>query len=318
MQGSILVSDWIEGRYGERLEAAAPGVPRVVIGPEGPAGDPATGEVAFLSGDLFMERVGPFVRQVVRAKGLRWLHTSSAGVDNPFFQGLLDRGVRLSNSSGAQAVPIAHTVWLYILALTRDLPRFLDAQARRAWEPREIEDVQGQVLGVIGLGPIGAEVARLARAFGMKVLAVRRTPRGDELFETHPFQELPELWSRADHWVLAAPLTDETRGLVDAAALAAMKPGARLINVGRGELVDEGALVKALESGHLAGAALDVFATEPLPPDHPLWTCPNVILTPHCSGANPGNVHRSAEVFLRNLAAYCAGNALENEIFPNG
>jgi phosphoglycerate dehydrogenase-like enzyme len=271
-------------------------------------------EAAFFSGDLYPERTREFVMAVVRAKRLRWFQLFGAGVDHPFFQGLLERGIRLTTASGASAVPIAQTVALFLLAFSRDLRRWLDAQERRAWEPRPVGDLQGQVLGVVGLGPIGLEMARLGLALRMRVIGVRRTPRGDEPCETLPLSRLHELLAVADALVLAAPLTEETRGLIGAAELAQLKPDAVLVNVARGALVDEAALLAALEAGRLAGAYLDVFEQEPLPQTSRLWSLPNVFVTPHASGQTAGNDERAAAIFIENLARYHRGEALLNEV----
>jgi len=314
MSGALLVSDQVEDHYRAALDAAAPGVARVVLRPDGCEGDPSRVEIAFFSGDLFPERVREFVLALRDAKQLRWLHTFSAGVDNPWFQALRARGVRLTTSSGANAVPIAQTVLLYLLALSRDFARWQDAQKRHAWEPHQVVDLQDLTLGVVGLGPIGLEVARLGAALSMRVVAVRRSPRGDEPCETWPIARLDALLPRADALVLALPLSDDTRHLLDARRVALLKRGAWLVNVGRGAVVDEAALVAALQSGQLGGAGLDVFEVEPLPPESPLWSLPNVIVTPHNSGDSPGNQVRAAEIFLGNLARFGRGAALRNEV----
>ena len=314
MQGALLISDWVEDHYGAALDGAARGAARVVLRPGGCDGDPAGVEVAFFSGDLYPERVREFVLALRDAKQLRWLHSFSAGVDNPWFQSLRARGVRLTTSSGANAVPIAQTVMLYLLALSRDLARWSDAQRRHAWETHAMVDLQDLTLGVVGLGPIGLEVARLGAALRMRVVGVRRTPRGDEPCETWPMARLDELLAQADALVLALPLSDDTKQLLDASRLARMKRGAWLVNVGRGGLVDEAALIRALQSGQVGGAGLDVFEVEPLPPESPLWSLPNVIVTPHNSGDSPGNLHRASAIFLDNLARYGRGDALRNEV----
>jgi phosphoglycerate dehydrogenase-like enzyme len=310
----LLVSDWVEGHYHAALDAAAPGASRVVLNPGGVDGDSSSVEIAFFSGDLFPQRVREFVLALRDAKRLRWLHTFSAGVDNPWFQALRARGVRLTTSSGANAVPIAQTVLLYLLALSRDLARWSDAQRRHAWETHSMVDLQGMTLGIVGLGPIGLEVARLGAALRMRVIGVRRTPRGDEPCETWPMARLDELLAQVDALVLALPLSEDTKQVLDARRLALLKRGAWLVNVGRGGLVDEAALVAALESGQLGGAGLDVFEVEPLPPESPLWSMPNVIVTPHNSGDSPANLHRATAIFLDNLARYVRGEALCNEV----
>jgi len=314
MPGAILVSDWIEARFGEALRGAAPGWPLRVLRGDGLDGDPADVEVAFFSGDLYPARTRDLARALHGAPRLRWLHSFAAGIDHPWFQSFLARGVRLSNSSGASAVPIAHTVMLYVLALSRDLPGWLREQAERRWSPRDVEDVTGQRLGVVGLGPIGLEVARLAGAFGMDVVGFRRTPRGDEPCEVRRLAELDAALPGLDWLVLALPLTEDTRRLVDARRLALLPPRARLVNVGRGALVDEAALAEALAAGRLAGAALDVFEVEPLPAASPLWTLPRVLVTPHSAGAGPGNHLRAAELFVENLGRYVRGEPLRNEL----
>lgn len=316
MAGAILVSEWIEKRFGDALRTAAPGHPLAVLRGEAVDGDVAAVEAAFFSGDLFPDGARPLARALHQAPELRWLHVFAAGVDHPFFQRLLARGVRITTSSGASAVPIAHTVLLYVLALSRDLPGWGRDQAARRWNPRDVEDLQGRTLVVLGLGPIGLEVARLAQAFRMEVVGVRRTPRGDEPCETWPLERLDDVLPRAEWLVLALPLADETRHVLDSRRLALLPRGARVVNVGRGALIDEAALAEALASGQVGGAGLDVFEVEPLPPESPLWTHPRVVVTPHASGTNPGNHLRAAESFVENLARYARGEPLRNEAEP--
>ena len=164
------------------------------------------------------------------------------------------------------------------------------------------------------MGPIGIEIARLGVALNMNVEAIRRTPTGNEPCPTFSFDQLHSVLARADWVAVALPLTDNTRQIFNAETFAIMKPGACFINVGRGELVDEESLVATLQSGHLAGAALDVFATEPLPPDSPLWDMDNVIITPHSSSASVQSGLRSEDIFLKNLARYVAGESMINEV----
>jgi phosphoglycerate dehydrogenase-like enzyme len=311
---AILMTDVFEARYLGELEAEAPGRPRVVLRGGGIDGSLDEVAVACFSGDCFPDRAREFLIAALKSARLSWLHTFSAGVDHEVFQRFLGRGVRVTTSSGAHAVPIAQTVVLYLLALSRDLGGWLDAQRAHRWAPRAIHDLQGERLGVAGLGPIGIEVARLGRALRMEVLGLRRTPRGDEPCETVALHRLREHLPRLDHLVLALPLAPETHHLLDAGALALMKPTATLVNVGRGALVDEAALAEALRRRRLGGAALDVFEVEPLPRESPLWDLPNVIVTPHSSGSNPGNDRRAAAIFFENLRAFEAGRALRNEV----
>ncbi|MDX1649117.1 MAG: NAD(P)-dependent oxidoreductase, partial [Myxococcota bacterium] len=284
MAGAILLSEEVEARHAEALARVAPARPRVVLRGEEPDGDPREVEIAFFSGDLYPARtrfLAKAMAPAVETGRLRWLHTFSAGVDHPWFQRLLAQGVRLTTSAGASAVPIAHTVMLYLLALSRDLPGWLDDQRARRWRPRDVRDLQGLRLGVVGVGAIGGEVARLAAAFGMEVVGVRRRPRGDEPCPTRPLAELDALLPGLDALVLALPLDAASEGLLSAERLARMKPGAWLVNVGRGALVDEDALAAARAAGRLGGAGLDVFRTEPLPADHPFWRHPRITVMPH-------------------------------------
>jgi phosphoglycerate dehydrogenase-like enzyme len=246
--------------------------------------------------------------------GMRWLHTFSAGVDHPVFKGLLARGVRVTTSSGASAAAVAQMAILLLLALSRDLPAHFVSQRERRWVPGQGEDLEGKVVGVVGLGPIGLEVARLARALGMRVIGMRRRPAGDEPCETWPMARLGELLALADYVVLALPLTPDTHHLLDAAAIARMRPMARLVNVGRGELVDEAALAAALRDGRIAGAGLDVFEEEPLSEASPLWGLSRVIVTPHVAASTPTAHHHAAELFVENLGRWVRGEALRNEV----
>jgi D-2-hydroxyacid dehydrogenase (NADP+) len=315
MAEALLVTDTFLERHGAELDAVAPEAPRAVVGPNGLEQGHEQVRIAFFSGDCFETgRSREFMIAALKSTSLEWLHSASAGVDHEVFHRFLERGVRLTTSSGAHAVPIAQTVLLYLLALSRDLPGWLAAQRARRWEPRAIHDLQGDRLAVVGLGPIGLEIARLAGALHMDVVGLRRHPRGDEPCPTLTLDRLPEVLESVDWLVLALPLTLETRHLLDAEAIALLPPRARVINIGRGALIDEAALVDALRAGRLAGAGLDVFEVEPLPSESSLWDLPHVILTPHSSGTNPGNDERAAAIFLDNLRRFRAGEPLRNEV----
>jgi D-2-hydroxyacid dehydrogenase (NADP+) len=266
--------------------------------------------IAFFSPDAWPERSANFWGTCLRADHLQWLHSMSAGTDHPVFATLRDRGVTVTNSAGAAAPSIAQTVMTYLLALSRDLPRSLRDQADRRWDPGPSVDLHGMRLGVVGLGAIGSETARLAQAFGMDVIGLRRSPTGDEPCPTWTIDRLHDLLGWADAVAVTAPLTAETRGLFDSGAFAAMQRGIWFVNVGRGEIVDEAALVEALLDGHVAGAGLDVFATEPLPADHPLWRFPNVIITPHSSGSTDRTRRRSVDQFVDNFRRFVTGEPL--------
>jgi phosphoglycerate dehydrogenase-like enzyme len=275
-------------------------------------------ELAYFSNDVFPERSPGFFAAAFAARNLRWLQVFNAGVDHPVFQRLLANGIRLTTAAGSSAEPIAQTAIAGMLMLARGFPHWLDAQRRRSWEPlpQAPEDLRGQTLIVFGLGSIGREIARLARAFGLHVIGVRRSPAApdDPVDELHPPARLHDLLPRARWLALACALNDETRGVIDAKALALLPRGARILNVARGGVVDEPALIDALTDGQLAGAYLDVFAQEPLRSESPLWTLPNVIATPHNSAASTGNEARATRIFLRNLVRYGRGEPLENEL----
>ncbi len=257
------------------------------------------------------------------AKRLRWIHSTAAGVEWMLFPELVESDVTLTCSRGLHALSIAEHTLGVMLAFARQLHLSRDAQARRQWTQLEqwqagpgFEELQGATVGIVGFGHIGRAVAEKCRAMGMRVLAVRRNPAPDPA-PAHAqwgLDWLPELLERSDWVVLAAPHTPETDRLIGAAQLARMKPGARLINVGRGALVDEAALVDALAAGRLAGAGLDVYEHEPLADDSPLWSMPQVIATPHVSGLGPRYWERATEVFARNLRAYVAGRPLHNVV----
>jgi phosphoglycerate dehydrogenase-like enzyme len=264
-------------------------------------------ELAFFSADVFPEHSPAFFAAVSGAEKLRWLHLFNTGTDHPVFRRFLERGVVVTNSPGANARPIAQSALAGLLALARRFPRFAEAQREREWLSSDAlaapPDLEDQTLVVVGLGAIGSEIARLARALGLRVIGVRRSPRApdDPVDELVTPAELSGVLPRADWLALACPLSEETRGWIDAAALACLPRGACLLNVARGPIIDEPALIDALRSGALGGAYLDVFETEPLPERSPLWTLPNVILTPHASSISAGSRARQAEIFLANL-----------------
>lgn len=270
--------------------------------------------IAYFSGDVWPNHSSRFMRVALDAPHLAWLHVFNAGTDHPVFGQLRQRGVRLSTSSGASAKPVAHTVIMQLLAMTRNAPRWHRDQQARVWGRRDVDDMEGRTLVIVGLGAIGAEVARLAAEFGMRVVGVRRRLHGDEPCPTWPLERLDEALAVADDLVLAAPLNDDSRGVIGEAQLAVLRPGAHLVNVGRGELIDEAALIHALRDGRVAMAALDVFNIEPLPDHSPLWTMPNVIVTPHSAGTTAMSRARATEMFTTNLVRYLSGEPLINEV----
>lgn len=279
----------------------------------------ARAELALFSQDIFPDFSRQFFSATRKAPRLKWLHVFNAGVDHPIYASILERGVRLTTSSGATAEPIAQTAITGMLMLARGFPRWLAAQQQHHWSrmtPGEFPpDLRGQVMLIYGMGKIGREIARLARLLGLRVVGVRRSGAPcDEADELHTPDQLAALLPQCDWLVLACPLTDETRGIIDAAMLAQLPRGAYVINICRGEVVDENALIGALDSGHLGGAYLDVFAEEPLPPHSPLWLMPNVFVTPHNSAAAAGNQARVNAIFLDNLRRWQHQEPLVNEI----
>lgn len=250
------------------------------------------------------------------AGDLRWLHIASAGVDPVLFPGLVESDVVLTNSRGVFDDAIAEYVLGVVLAFAKDFARSLDLQRAGTWQHRETERVTGKEVLVVGTGPIGRSIARLLRAAGLRVSgAGRRQRTGDPDFGTvHDSAELTKHLPVFDYVVAVAPLTEQTKGMFDAEAFAAMKPSARFVNVGRGELVVTSDLVAALRGGQIAGAALDVFDTEPLPGDSPLWTMPDVLLSPHMSGDFLGWRSTLVEVFTANFRRWVAGEPLHNVV----
>lgn len=247
----------------------------------------------------------------------RWVHAASAGVDPFLFPALTTNpDITLTNSRGVYERPIAEYVLGLVLALAKDLPGTLEHQRRREWRPRDSDTVTGRTALVWGTGPIGRAIARLLTAVGMRVTGAGRTarPADPDFGAVHGQDTLRGALADADYVILAAPLTEQTRGMVDTAALRAMKPGARLVNVGRGALVDEQALTSHLAEGRLAGAALDVFAEEPLPRTSPLWDMPGVIVSPHTAGESTGHREALADLFLDNLTRHVEGRPLRNVV----
>lgn len=312
---ALFCTDTFRRAYREELASIAPDLAVIELDDgEVSAADIDRVTIAFFSNDAWPDRAGSFFKVASTAPNLRWLHSMSAGVDSPVFASFLERGVRLTNSSGASAPPIAGTVMMYLLALSRGLPAWARAQAAHEWSPRPFRELEGQRLAVVGYGPIGQEVVRLATAFRMDPVIVRRASHGDEPCPVRPLDELLDVVRDADATVVALPLADTTRGIISAEVIAAMQPDSVFVNVGRGELVDQAALTDALASGRLGGAGLDVFDPEPLPADDGLWDLPNVIISPHNSGSSDGSTRRVAEIFLDNLARYIGGQPLGNEI----
>lgn len=250
------------------------------------------------------------------ADSLRWVHAASAGVNHVLSPEIVASEVVVTNSRGIFDEPMAEYVLTLALALAKDLPGTLRLQRERRWRHRETERLGGRHALVAGTGPIGRAIGRKLAAVGLTVTGVGRQARDadSDLGSVLPMDRLADGLARADYVVLAAPLTEATRGMIDRAALAAMKPTARLINVGRGPLVVQDDLVEALTAGRIAGAALDVFADEPLPAASPLWAMENVIVSPHMSGDVVGWRSELVALFKDNLTRYLDGRPLRNVV----
>jgi phosphoglycerate dehydrogenase-like enzyme len=250
------------------------------------------------------------------ASTLKWVHVSAAGVSQLLFDELVRSDVVYTNSRGVLSRAIAEFALGFVLDMAKDSQGSHRLQQEQRWQHRISRKIQGQRVLVVGTGSIGREIARLFRAVGLQVSGAGRMSRpGDSDFDTiHSSRDLPDVVGDYDYLVLAAPLTADTTGLVGADVLAAMKPSARLVNVGRGELVDTSALTEALASASIAGAALDVVHPEPLPAGHPLWSMENVIITPHMSGDTDNYLDDLGQLFVENLKRYCTGEPLENVV----
>lgn len=247
-------------------------------------------------------RYGHLLQEIwPEAKRVRWVHVLSAGVEPVLFDALRDSGVPLTNGRGVFADALGEFALAAMLWFAKGLGRMRRNQAAHQWEPFNVQRLEGRTVGIVGYGSIGRAVGGRAEAMGMRVVAMSRTA-GD----------LDTVLAASDYLVISAPLTPQTRHLITATHLAQMKPDAVLINIGRGPIVDEAALIEALRTNRIRGAALDVFETEPLPPTHPFWTLDNVLLSPHCADHTPDSHERAMRLFLTNLARFERGEPLEN------
>jgi len=309
----IIMPDFVLPSVAEQTCALLETCDFVTINSEGQlSGEIAGAEVFMLPWQLAPE----MLQTILALPTLRWVHTMSAGVDHALNALRDQEGLLITNASGVFDIPIAETVLGYMLAIVKRFPEFLTQQQARQWQLLRLRELRGLTVGIVGLGSIGQEIAQRCQALGMRVYATRRhAERGAAHVDVLLSNEaLPELLAASDFVVLAVPLTAETTGLIGAAELQQMSADAWLINIARGAVVDEAALIAALQSGEIGGAALDVFATEPLPPDSALWTLPNVIITPHNAWSTPHARDRQAQLFLDNLSRYLENQPLRNVI----
>lgn len=305
----VLIAYNLEDDYVEKMRKTFPDVEfsRVV--------EPGNMKDAIVDADIVLG--GRFNAELfLQAKKLKWIQTSSAGVERFLFPELVESKVILTDASGVHAKPIAEQVIGFMLSFTRKLNIFLRLQLQKKWGRMTGDELSGKVLGVIGLGSVGSEIARKAKVFDMTVIATKKTLTAKPTYvdELLPSTELESLLKRSDFLILSTPLTPETYHMIDEKKLKIMKKGAILINIGRGKLIDENALIKALKEHWIAGAGLDVFETEPLPVDSELWNLENVIITPHTAGSTPHYSERVCQLFMENLKRFREGSPLINVV----
>jgi len=261
--------------------------------------------------------------QLKYAKKLKWIHSTAAGIVQLTYPELRDSGILVTNPRGVFSVPMAeHTMGL-LIAMARNFPDSVQFQEKSMWGqqqlwdmPQKLTELNGKNLLIVGYGSIGEELAKRAKVFGMRVRGITRSGKGDTSFveKILPASHLHEALSEADYVVIAAPETAATKHLIGPAEISRMKRGARLINVGRGSLLDEAALIAALENGHLAGAALDVTGIEPLPENSPLWKAPNLFITPHTSAVSDRLWQRETDLLVELLELWFSGREMNNVV----
>lgn len=251
-----------------------------------------------------------------QAKSLKWIHTLSAGVEGVMVPEITRLDLKISSTKGIHGIPMAEHTLAFILSFLRLFPLFYRQQQNKVWlKHKECDETTGKTVGIVGLGSIGEEIAKKCKLFGMRVIATKRTPIKcpwvDHLYKE---SELENLLRESDFVVVVVPLTPETTKLIGEKEFRMMKKSAYLINVARGAVIDQQALVKALQEGFIAGAGLDVFETEPLPGESPLWDMPNVIITPHTSADSPYYMDRAVAVFCENLKRLVDNQEILNQV----
>ncbi len=249
------------------------------------------------------------------ARKVQWVHSLSAGVENTLFPELIESPVPITNSRGVFKRSLGEFAISAMLFFAKDLRRMVRSQEAGVWDQFDVEEIHGRTLGIVGYGEIGRATAERAHALGMKIVALRRRPElaTDPIVDKfYPIEDRAAMMAVCDYVLAAAPLTDETRGLIGENEFAAMKPTAVVINVGRGPVISESALVKALQNKRIKGAGLDVFDKEPLPQDHPYWKLDNVLLSPHCADHTATWMEEAVELFITNFERFTKGEPLQN------
>lgn len=253
-----------------------------------------------------------------KAVNLKWLHLPSAGADSYMGSSLfVNKDILLTTSNGVYGMPIAEHVFAMILSYNRNLQKYTLLKQEKKWNSiLNTRDFYGSTVGIIGFGDIGKEVAIRAKAFGAKVLVVKRTlaDKPDYVDELYMTKDIDQVLKKSDYVVLTLPATEKTKGIISRERLDIMKPDAFLVNIGRGELIDQEALIKALHEDKIGGAGLDVMTPEPLPTDNPLWELEDVIITQHSSGLSIGNDNRRVKLFVDNLKRYLNNDELINRV----
>ncbi|SDL66841.1 D-2-hydroxyacid dehydrogenase [Halarsenatibacter silvermanii] len=310
----MLTRDWPE-KYTERLEEKEPDL-RVIQAIEREEQQQALNRAEIVVG-LAREFE---IDLLVEAEGVEWIQTLTAGVDeiinSPGAEKLEERGVKITSMSGIHGDVMAEHTFGYLIGFSRRFHEYRDQQRENTWERLEMDRLSGRKLLIIGMGSIGREIARVGRVMNMKVAGIKRDVSEDvkEVDELYPSEKLEEAAAECDYAVSILPYTPETEGMLAGEFFSALPDDAYFVNVGRGEVVDEKALLQALDDKELAGAGLDVFAQEPLPEDSPFFERDNVIMTPHVAGIFPGYYDRALEIFQDNLERYRRGDELKNRV----
>jgi phosphoglycerate dehydrogenase-like enzyme len=311
----VALAESLRGAEADKVAAVSPRVRIAYVSNSGAPRDDVTGvQVVYRGGGLMPPGLRRLLPQMPR---LRWIQTMGAGVDGDLTPQVVSGDVIVTRSRGLHNLPVSEWVMIQVLAVVKRLPELVLAQHEGRWAPVEVPvTIQGQTMGIVGYGEIGRSLVERARCFGLRLVGTRRRPLpAPELDALYPLDQLDRLLTESDYVVILTPLTPETRGLIGEAQLRVMKSTAWLVNVARGEVIDEAALIRALREHWIAGAALDVFAHEPLPPDSPFWKLPNVLITPHNGGVkHPSFSGEALDQFVENLGRFVRGEPLLNQV----